>query len=399
MKTLRKFMLPLTALLLLFSIAGAGFAQDYGEVYCLDLEEADCAVYTEFQSSYPFPSSTAFDATISGDFDVPDAPFAFSVALSGAYSTDVEAYQSAVETFNALTLGDVNLSSTMDLLQGVIGAWDAELFIDVSGTPELAMFTGEETIDLYIVDGVLYADLTLVGTLLGDDSIAGVYGIDPFEIINFGLDSVTMGDIADALEGMGMGMMGADDPFTMGFQQGFQQGFQGGQMQDMLTEEDLSAFATISRADDQEINGENVVVFVTEIDPSAVFSVPVFREAIIQGVEQGIDEDGEMPEDFDMETFIDSIATGVEGSTIVVTEYYSEEMSIIVGVDLAFDFTLDPASIVAAMGEELGENDVPVSFTFNIEFLRNSINEIDGIELPEGSQIVPFFELLGGAGA
>lgn len=392
MKLLRKALLPLAVLVLIFSMTGNSMAQT-DEVICLDLGEEDCTLYTELQTQYQNPVSTAFNMNVAGNFDIPDQPFMFNVNLSGAYTTDVDAYNTAVDTFGALTLGEVSLNDVVTLLSGVVSSWDSELFIDVSDTPELAMFTDGETIDLYIVDGVAYADLTLISNLMGDPSMAGVFGIDTFEIIEFGLNSVTMADLAAMGDGMDSGdpmaffdmMNGEDNPFT----QGFQQGFAGAAMGEQLGEEELASFASFVRLADED----GLVVFETTVDVDAVFAVPAIRDIMLTSIEQ---QGQEIPEDVDLEALIDGIAAGVDGSTVVVTERYDLETGYLVGFDFVMDFTVDPAPIAEAIGEELGEDDQPISFDIAVTFERSDINAVDAIELPEGATIVPFMELMGG---
>ena len=399
--------IALLALLTLLLSALVGSTTAQVEAYCLDLNEADCAIYTAFQANTALPTSTAFEMNVAGNIDVPDQPLEFGATITGAYATDAAAYQEAVDTFGAITLRDVSLGDLSDVLNGMISAWDSELSIDLSGTPQIAPMLGGQTIDLYFVDGGAYADLTLVSTLTGDESMAGVFGVSVFEAGDFGLNSVTMADVGmlyQMLGSMGSGA-GADidvdaieelltGEIDLGLEDNpaFQNFLQGLESATSLpTEEELTSFVTLTRLDDAEVNGETVVVFQTDVDAAATLNAPFIREQVISALAMQ-----DLPEEMDMEAFIDGIAAGVAGSTVTVTERYSEASGFLVGVDITMDITVDPAPIAESIGETVGENDLPISIDMTISFNRNSINAVDAIELPQGAELVPFMALLGG---
>jgi len=255
----RKLLLPLMVVALLLVGVGSVFAQDMGMgdmEPCLGLSEEDCELYYEYQHA-GLPESTAFDATIAGVIDAEGESMEFSVGLNGAYVLDAAAATAAADAFAEVGVLDVSPRDFIELADGTVSAFDAELSLDINGIPGVTDMTGGEpfpTIDLWLVDGVAYADLTIVGTLMGDPSFAGVYGLDVFDIVTVLLEDVTLGDLIPedmgmgGMDGMGgMGMMGAQDAFTEGFNQGFQQGMMGA----MMSEEDLMTFVTVERNDPQ----------------------------------------------------------------------------------------------------------------------------------------------------
>lgn len=395
----RKLLLPLMVVALLLVGVGSVFAQDMGMgdmEPCLGLSEEDCELYYEYQYA-GLPESTAFDATIAGVIDAEGESMEFSVGLSGAYVLDAAAATAAADAFAEVGVLDVSPRDFIELADGTVSAFDAELSLDINGIPGVTDMTGGEpfpTIDLWLVDGVAYADLTIVGTLMGDPTFAGVYGLDVFDIVTVLLEDVTLGDLIPedmgmgGMDGMGgMGMMGAQDAFTEGFNQGFQQGMMGA----MMSEEDLMTFVTVERLDDEQADGMTLNVFQTTVDISGVFAVPMIREQVITSIEQqgGID-------DMDVNVFVDALAAATAGSTVTVTERYDSESGYLVSFDMNMDFTLDPAPFAELDPEGFTGEEMPVTVNITFDFARNSINGIDAIELPEGAQVVPPAALFGG---
>lgn len=400
MKHLQKLMLPLVVILMLMSLAGNVFAQE--ETVCFGLGEEDCEIYTSLQDNLVSPGSTGFEMTVAGSLSAPEE-MAFQVGVSGAYTTDAAAYQEAIDTFGAITLRDVSLGDVVTVLDGIISAWDAELFVDVSSTP-LAGMTGGQTIDLYFVDGVAYANLAPFGMLMGDPEMTGTYGVDAFEAIDSVLSSATMADIGTMLTSMG-GMGEAPDPEALmeafsgnmadnPFMAGFQQGIASANMQ--MSDAEAAEFASMERLADEEYEGETVLVFQTTVDIAQTLQNPLVRQQMVTSIQQQFAMQG-APEDLDAEALADALIESMAGSTVVVSEKYIQSSNILLGFDMAMDFTIALEPIATAIGEEMGENDPEaISFSANVTFERNSINAVESIALPEDAQVVPLMSLLGG---
>ncbi len=394
MKT-RKFLLPLAMIALLLASAGSVFAQDFDQEPCLGLDEADCELYYGFQET-GLPESTAFDLTVDGRFDAEGDTFEFGVSASGAYVLDAAAATAAADAFGEVSVLDVSPRDFIELADGTVSAFDAELSLDINGIPGVSDMTGGEpfpTIDLWLVDGVAYADLTILGNLMGDPSLAGVYGLDVFDITTTLLEDVTLADLLPEDMGMGgmddmggMGMMGPQEAFTQGFTQGFNAGM-------ALSDEDIASFATLTRLDDEEADGMTLAVFQTEVDVSAVFDVPAIRQQIIASIEA---QDTSLPGDVSTEEFVDALARALEGSTTTVIERYDMESGYLVSSEITSTTTVDPAPFAELEPEGFTGEEQPINVTLTINFVRSNINGVEAIELPEGAQVVPPEALFGG---
>lgn len=393
MKQGRNLLFFAALIVLILSLSGSAFAQ--AETFCLGLEGEDCELYEQLQTNQELPISTGMQTSVNGEITVGEMVTEFAVDVSGAYVTDVEAFQAALDTFGAVTLRDLSLGNLVDLLNGVVSAWDAELFIDLSGIPGAEMVTGGETIDLYFVDGVAYVNGPILATLFGDPNIEGVYGIDAFEAIDFGLSSVTMADLLQLGNGMDDGMgdmddMGGMDAFTEAFTEQFMTGLQQGMAAQDLSEEELANFVSVARLDDETVDGETVAVFETTVDIANVFTVPAIRELTVQSIQQS-----DPQEMMDPEAVIDGLEAGLAGSTVTVVERYSLDSTYLVGFEMNMDIMVDSTVMAEAMGMP-AEDEMPFNMTIDINFMRENINAVEAITLPEGAQVVPLMELLGG---
>lgn len=397
MNSYRKWLLPFLILVLAFGTFGSSSAQ---EEFCLGLNEADCELYYELSANPALPTSTAFESTVSGNVTVPqEAPINFTVGLSGAYVIDEAQAQEATDTFGALSVLDVSLRDTLDLAEGTTAAFDAELAIDLNGIEQLAMMTGGAElppVSLWLMDGVAYADLTLVSNFLGDPTLAGVFGINAFDAIELLLENVTVASLIPDTSGMGMGgdmgdfgmMQDPNNPFNQ-FAENFQNGFQAGLQ---ITEADVESFASVERLADETMDGMELVVYQTDIDIPAIFSVDPIREQVITGLEQA-----ELPDDIDPDAFIDALATAMAGSEVTVIEKYDTASGFLVSTTTTSNVTFDIAPILEVLGEEMmGAEDQTVTASFTIDFTRSDINAVDAITLPEGAEEVPVSALLGG---
>lgn len=385
-------LLPMTAIFaLFFGLIGSATAQQ--APICLGLGEEDCALYNSLTMDSALPTSTAFEldtnVTVSG---ATPEPAVFDVLLTGAYVFDEAEAQAAVDAFGALSVLDVNLRSLLDLTEGVVDAFDAELTVDLSGLPEGSTLGLPITeLNLWLVDGIGYLDLTQLAMLLGPDA-EGVFGIDPFELIETPLTGVTMERLFALGEMMGSGFGNpalnpaggndAVDAFTQGFQQGFQAGMAGA----ALTEEDLAGFATVERLADED----GLAVFVTTIDLAATLNADFVREQTIASIEQA-----GLPENVEAEALVDAISASFAGSTVTVTERFNVEEGLFVSGDFVMDMTFNLSTIAEALGE-MPEEEMVLDIDVTSIFTRSDINAVEAITLPEGATIVPLGQLMGG---
>lgn len=394
MKRVKLMLYSLALLVLVLSLTSSVFAQD-NSIHCYDLSAEDCTLYTDLQTNSEMPESTAFNVDVSGSLVAADEQIPFAVNVSGAYVTDMAAIDTAVDTFGAVTLRDVSLGDVVVLLDEVVSAWDAKLSIDLSAIPEAAMLTNGAPIDLYLVDGVAYINSPLLAMMLNDPTIEGVYGIDLFEVIDFGLSSVTMADLMELGEGITMNMddMSGDDFMGM-FEESFMNSFNQGLGQTMqFADEDFAGAISLVRLADEDGDGENLYVFETTIDISAMFAIPALRDQITAMLEQQIDPEEMMG--IDAETLLDALEASFQGSTMMITEKYGATSNMMVGAEMVMDFTIDGGELAALTGEPMGEPE-QVTMQLNISYMLEDINQVEAIDLPADAQVVPFMDLIGG---
>ena len=387
MKKITRFIMLTLTLSLVLSLAGISYAQD--DEYCLGLGEDDCELYYELIENASLPSSTAFELAIGFDGSIEEndndpEEFSASFDISGAYVVDEDAIEDAFEEFSDVDLLDASPRAFLNLFRGTVAGFDAELEIDYMfdeqmGVPPIGPF------NLWLVDGVGYVDFAPFSMF--DPSLTGVYGLDMFDLIEFPLENIEMGDIFDAISDMGnsfdmsdfdedtFSADNPDNPFASA-------------MPVVLSEEEIATFVTVERADDDTVDGVDVVVFVTEIDLGAAMEVDAI---IAQAYQSAVQAD--LPEDISEEDFAAALAEGLAGSTITVTEKIDSETGITMQTTVDANITLDIAAFSALSGEQEEGSAV---FNMTMDFSRSDVNAIDAIELPENAEEIPVEALLGG---
>ncbi|MEO0562556.1 MAG: hypothetical protein AAF125_10600 [Chloroflexota bacterium] len=427
---MRKVTLLVVSLVMALALAGPAAAQGPGE-FCLGLGDEDCALYYQL-SDVQTASSASFEAVMSVKAVVPEEdPLSFSGAASGTYVYNLDEYNAFVEEAYATPLRDVSIGTFYDWFMVGIDAFDGELQITADVPAEFQPMIGMDqvTLDLYLIDGDAYLDFTPISELMGDPSMAGVFGVDLSEASDVGLSTTTLGDILQPMGGMDD--MGMDDDMMDDDMDGnpideIQQGIEELQQSldelnqeletfqqeqsdqfnglieaiDSLTEEDIMAYATISRLDDETIDGVDVAVFQTDVTLSAIYEVEAIRE-IARAVIELSDEP--LPPGFEIDALFDSFAASIQNDTYVITEKYGIDDGYLYEMDLALAFDIDPEPIAEALGEPLptgpGAPDMTASFTITYNVMRSGFNEIESVELPEGAELIPLEALAAMGGA
>lgn len=425
--------LPVVAMMsIFFGLIGSASADGH---HCLGLGEEDCALYTEL-SHISLPSSTAFelntDISVAGTDPEMSEPLELSIGANGAYVIDETVAEAAFEEFGALTILDVNLGSILDVTSGVVGSFNAELTLDISGLSDLLPLP-INTVDLWLVDGVAYVDLSPIAFLLGPDA-AGVFGVDVFDTITSLLGSMTIDQIFSMAD-MGMGDMDMDDmdmddmmdDMDMGDMDGnnpmdaFMGGFQQGMEATNITDADLANFVSMERVEDED----GLAVFVTTVNMAGVFDVEAIRQlTLTQLANQDMG-------DLDAKDLLDAIAEGLGDSSVVITERFDVETGYLVSSDFVLDLTFDTSAFAQIDAMEMGlegtgddgesldkEDDADdmeateeamddmgdmepmappvIEIDVTSSFARSDINEVESIDLPEDAQVVPLGAMLGG---
>lgn len=377
MKFLNRFMALSLVLVLVLSWAGATYAQDD---FCLGLSDDDCELYYDLSGNAELPESTAFDMVVDVEADADGEEIAFAFDVSGAYVLDVDAIEDAVDEFNETPVLEVSASTFLDLMRGTVSGFDAELEIDYAFPPEMGV-PPLGPFNLWLVDGIGYVDLSPAAMF--DPSLEGIYGVDLFDLIEVPLENVLIGDLFEGLDGMTGGdfsMDGGDDNPFNNTMAGFNAGAD-------LSEEDIASFFSIERADDDTVNGTDVVVFVSTLDFGAVMAVDAIAEVAYESAVQS-----GLPSDISQEDFVDAIAESFDGSVVTVTEKFDESTGYGIQTMVVADITLD----IEPLAELTGDSDEGVVTALTtIEFTRSDINAVDAIEVPEDAQVIPVEALFG----
>lgn len=413
---MRKFMLLTLLLLLTLGTGVTAYAQRgdmmddrHGRpVFCGDLSEEDCTLYEELSGGV-VPDSTAFDLAVDATIVAEGSTFDFAIDADGAYVYEVEVVRDYLDSIADVPLLEVDTEVLVGFVESGINAFDAELGLTIELPAPIAMFLPSETIDLdfWLVDGVAYTDLTPIGALAEDESIAGVYGIDAFELIRMGLSEVTLGDLFEVMDDADFDDMRRGD-FGGNFQQNF--------MPAQLNPREIAEFATFTRLEDGDVDGVETAVFETVIDVPALFENRAIRRSVADNLRQ-------QGADIDPEALSDALVEALAGSEIVVTEAYGIEDGYLYASSFNMDVVVDPASLEALddsmddmgdMEEEMDdmgmateeamddmdmemEEEMPEPIEFSVEaaFTRSDINAVEAITLPDGAQIVPTEDLIG----
>ncbi len=455
---MRKFSLLL--LILVMALGTTAFAQEgrrgdgphrgRGPVqFCGSLSEDDCDLYQDFQTALQLPDSTDFELNTDITALVDGAEFEANINATGSYFYDIDVVEAYLESVEDVPLIDASVGDFVDFLESGIDAFDAELFVTVELPPQAGMMLGEREFELslWLVDSEGYVDLTPASEIAGDPSFAGVFGVDLFDLINIGLEEITLGDVFEALEDADM-----DEFSDPEFQRQFQQQFEN-QFQQQLDPEAIAEFATLTRLEDEEIDGMTVAVFQTVVDVAAVFE----NEEILSLMEDSLPP--EARGEIDMDDVANALSDSVNGTTFTITEKYDVDSQFLVESEVIYDVIFDPAPFMAledggmmeaesamgdmeeaveegmegdmdadmeeaveeAMDEEMATEEAMmdemateeammddsmdemeseiVEFDVVVTFTRSNINTAGPIELPEDAELIPaddFIDLLTG---
>jgi hypothetical protein len=419
--------LSLLLLILVMALGATALAQSETIEYCGEMSEEDCDLYYEFQNALQLPDSTEFELNTAITALIDGAEFEANINATGSYVYDITIVEDYLEDLEDVPLIDASVGDFVDFLESGVDAFDAELFIEVTLPTQAAMIVGSRTqaVNLWLIDSEAYVDLTPIADQIGDPSLAGVFGVDVFDLLNISLETVTLGDIIDMLETADMG--GLDDP---DFQRQLQQQFSGQALQAQFTEADMAGFVTVRRLEDEEIDGAEVAVFETVVDVAAIFENDRVRRQI------ELSFPPEAVEEISADEIAEALVDALGGSTLTVVEKYDTDSEFLIESETVYDLIIDPVPFMelgeadmAMMDEESAveemeeaieegmegemateeapmdemtteeapiEEELPDVFEVDVvvTFNRFNINGLDAIELPEDTELIPAQDLI-----
>ncbi|MEL6268431.1 MAG: hypothetical protein AAFR22_01345 [Chloroflexota bacterium] len=396
---MRKSILLILSLVLLLSFSSVASAQSGDFEFCGDLSAEDCDLYYSFFEEHTPIASGGFDMVIDGAVTADGTTFDATINVDGAFVYNLDEYNDYLTTIEDLTLLDISVDLLLAWLEAGVDAFDGELFIEVTPPAMFAFMLPVETVDLdlWLVDGVGYVDLTPLGLLAEDPTIAGIYGVDALQAMRDAMGMVTLGQIFDEMDGDDMDGGDFDfDDFNFEDNEGFQQFQNQLESQEAFQDADvLGEFITFTRMEDSEVDGVAVAVFQTEVDFAALFA----SEAVLEAIEANIPE--EDMEDVDIETLIPALQESIAGSTFVVTESYGLGDGILYASALEANIIVDPAPFMAmeAGMSDMGTADAmieeePIQVEVSIDLIRFDINALEEVTVPADATILTTEDLM-----
>ncbi|MCY4024276.1 MAG: hypothetical protein OXF32_12610 [Anaerolineaceae bacterium] len=387
-------------LALLLAMAGAAQADFHDLVFCGELTETDCALL--MQASENSASQTAGTYNLDMDLDLQDfgsgstdspGDFGISLDVDTVWSGDLSAFEAmGLESMSMMTDPEALLVMLGDLLSQVSGSATVTLVAPqgLPGVPEddiPAALLGGVTMEMRLVDGHAYLDLSSLATIMAaDDGVpSGWFGFHIMDLLEAMMDSgmmdMDMNGLAD--EGTESGSAdSADMKQDMAAMEAM--------MADWSDPEFLGTFMVVERLQDQIVEGRGVAVFHTGIDLSALFGSPEFRELMMASGELGqdeVDEDDMAMMDFMLGMVADAI-------DVEATQFIGLEDRLILREDTSM--IMDLGAMMNPMG---GSSEAMTLLAIDARVDYGYPAEAPVINVPENAYILSPGLLLAGADA
>ena len=392
----------LLVLVLLLATFSTALAQ--AEPFCGDLDEGDCALLTtaaeNMQEVADYHAHAEYSARLVGIPGLPLSEAAVDVLVGGAFSYD-DAALAAAQELNAATSQEelaALMSDSPDLFVDFYNGWAFDAQIDVLIGDELASALSADTgiplptslsVPLILVDGILYADLTEVAPLLeGGEGMAGWIGFELGRLLEAAAEQGVFEQAAASMDPDAVALASGGDAATTAALMGLSAA-----LSDPTA---FEQFQTIARADDDDMDGTPVAVFVTTFDVLSFISSPQFADLVMGLVESGA-LGADAPSAADVEQTMQMVGLMgpmlFQGLTAASTTAVSlDEPNYIVAQNNLFEWDLAGLLQMAAMSGALpadqsssSESMVSISATV----INSSIDEEQTIEAPADAQIVP----------
>lgn len=383
---MKRFFTLILVLVLMFAFTATTFAQDMA---CGDLAAEDCdLLYASSEAMAGVTSGSQFVGIELQLVDVPQAPFSelsFDFSLDTSYSYSEEAAAAAMDlqgmdaaAISALYADTDALASTIGT---ILGGTSAEMTMTANFSEELVgllaqpgmTFPDSITLNLVIVDGVGYLDLSTLEPLMAQGGMAGMsgwVGVDLVPLVDASLrqSAAQPGTMFVPVSGSSAGplftQLAAADPSGA-----------------------LTQFLSIERGEDVD----GAASFTTAIDWDAFVESPYFDQVIASALMQNAASTGMTPSQTEIEqttTLARMFGPALlEGITLEVTETIDPETNFLSSSEFVFDWDL---SQLAAMGDmtgmQISENAVVY---LSIVTENSGINEPVEITAPENAFVVP----------
>ncbi|MCY3945607.1 MAG: hypothetical protein OXF44_04920 [Anaerolineaceae bacterium] len=387
-------------LALLLEMAGAAQADFHDLVFCGDLTETDCALLK--QASENSASQTAGTYNLDMDLDLQDfgsgstdspGDFGISLDVDTVWSGDLSAFEAmGLESMSMMTDPEALLVMLGDLLSQVSGSATVTLVAPqgLPGVPEddiPAALLGGVTMEMRLVDGHAYLDLSSLATIMAaDDGVpSGWFGFHIMDLLEAMLASGMMDMDTNGLLDEGAESSSADSSDMKQDMAAME-----AMMADWSDPEFLGTFMVVERLQDQIVEGRGVAVFHTGIDLSALFGSPEFRELMIASGEvsqDAVDEDEMAMMDFMLGMVADAI-------DVEATQFIGLEDRLILREDTSM--IMDLGAMMNPMG---GSSEAMTLLAIDARVDYGYPAEAPVINVPENAFILSPGLLLAGADA
>lgn len=392
----------LLVLVLLLATFSTALAQT--EPFCGDLDEADCALLTtateNMKEVASYTAGADYMAELIGIPGLPLSEASVQVTVGGAFAYDEAALAAAQQLGMATSQEDIAalMSDSPELFVDFYNGWSFDAQIDVLVSEELAAALSADAgveiptalaVPLILKDGILYVDVTELAPLMeGGEGMEGWIGFELGRVMEAAAEQGAFEQAAASMDPEAMAMAGGEDGATVAALMGLQAA--------LSDPKAFEQFQTIVRADDEDMDGMPVAVFVTSFDVLSFISSPQFVDLIMGMAESGmLGEDA--PSAADIEQGMQMLGLMgpmlFQGLTSESTTMVSiDEPNYIVGQTSLFSWDLAGLLQMAAMSGAVPADEMP-SGESKIEVwtsvLNADFNEPQEIEAPADAQIVP----------
>jgi hypothetical protein len=357
-------------------------AQINTTTYCGDLSEADCALLTgvDIAPSATFSGEGTIDVTVAGQ------PFNVALGMNGSYISDSEIVAN-IKALNSMSPDEVmaqvyeSPEALVTFITDFFQIVDSDMTLSLTLPAELtAGLPTDYNVDLWLVDGVAYADLGAFSAL--QPGLEGVYGIDLVALYG-GLFNDP--ETAEVLEFMFSDNDDMTNQFTM-----------------FTDPEIMGEFTSVARLADMEVNGATVAVFETTLDYGAMFQSDAMRDMLTAALEAQFASMAEMGMDdeeleaVDVNAITDLYAAIFDGAMLETQTMIGLDNNYVYSTSVAFNMSIDPAALEDAMVALSGDEDAmagagipPIDFAMDMTITQSGFGDVADVTLPEGAQLVP----------
>ena len=383
-------------LFLLFSLTAVAQAA-VEPVFCGDLSAADCALLQDAQTNAGAQNSGGvtmdMDLTLRNISDELPGDHVISLDVDVIWNGDFARFESMETDMLAMMDDPAQLMTMM-----------AEMLAETSGSVSLALvfpeamqdedffegFSTGITLEMRLVDGNAYIDLSSLAAVLPEDNIPdGWLGFDITEFLQIAMQSGP-GD-ADGMAPHGDGKEGKQDPREPKGADTLTGMALSADMQDMFEAwsdpEILGQFMTVERLPDQSVADQQAAVFQTNFDLRALMNSAEFHELLGMTGELGdMDEDE-----------VGAVAMMVGMMTLGLDIESLEFINLDDGLPLRHELYLnwDPSALINLAEGSEDSSELESSFGLNFLVDYSFSDEELPVTAPEGAFLMPMEMMMG----